>query len=93
MTLYLTDECETCSSIRESLGELAIAHEVVILPSEESEWLPDTADAPVLVDGDKVIQGSTEIFAYIDELREFKRVWLKYQSDVCYLDEDSGEGC
>jgi len=33
-----------------------------------------------------MVQGGPDIFSYIDELQELKRVWLKYQSDVCYMD-------
>jgi glutathione S-transferase len=92
MTLYI-DNCWTCSRIRQSLGELAMAHEVVVVPPDgQSGRLPHATQPLVLVDEDKVVQGSGDIFAYIDELWELKRVWLKYQSDVCYMDEDSGEG-
>jgi len=94
MTLYITENCRTCSDIRDSLDELAMAHEVVVLPSEgASDRLPQGAQPPVLIDDEKVFQGVGDILAYIDELREFKRLWLKYQSDVCYLPEDDEEGC
>ena len=84
--------CWTCSRIRESLGELAMAHEVVVVPREgQADRLPQGTQPPVLVDDGRVIQGSGNIFAYIDELQELKRVWLKYQSDVCYMDEDSAK--
>lgn len=86
MTLYI-DNCRTCSRIRESLGELAMAHDVVVVPQEgRSDRLPQGTQPPVLVDEDKVVQGSGNIFSYIDELQQLKRDWLKYQSDVCYLD-------
>jgi glutathione S-transferase len=86
MTLYI-DHCWTCSRIRQSLGELAIAHEVVVVPrGGQAARLPKGARPPVLLDDGRIIQGSRNIFAYIDELQELKRVWLKYQSDVCYID-------
>jgi len=86
MTLYI-DNCWTCSKVRESLGELAIACDVVVVPREgQTDRLPQGTLPPVLVDEDKVVQGSPNIFSYIDELQEFKREWLKYQSDVCYMD-------
>ncbi len=87
MTLYMTEHCSTCSQVRESLEETALAHKTVVLPTEgPSDRLPEGTQPPVLVDDDQVIQGSGAIFDYIDELREFKREWLKYQSDVCYGD-------
>jgi len=70
-----------------------MAHEVVVvMPDGPSGGLPQGTQPPVLVDGDKVVQGGSDIFAYLDELQELKRVWLKYQSDVCYMDEDSPGG-
>lgn len=87
MTLYITEDCKTCSDVRESLDATALAHEtVVVLQHERSERLPEGAEAPVLVDDEKVIQGSDDILAYIEHLRAFKEDWLKYQSDVCYAD-------
>jgi glutathione S-transferase len=93
MKLYI-DHCWTCSRIRQSLGELAMAYEVVVVPREgQADHLPQGTQPPVLLDDGRIIQGSGNIFSYIDELQELKRVWLKYQSDVCYMDEDSCEGC
>ncbi len=87
MTLYITADGNTCSQIRASLEETALAHETVIVPAAgPSDRLPEGTQPPVLVDDGKVMQGSEAIFAYIDELRELKREWLKYQSDVCYCD-------
>jgi glutaredoxin len=87
MTLYVTDNCRTCSLVRDSLDETAIAHETIVVPDHEvSGGFPEGTEAPVLVDDEKVIQGSANIFVYIDDLWRLKADWLKYQSDVCYLD-------
>ena len=87
MTLYITANCDTCTRVRESLDELALAHETVVVPPEgKSARLPEGTQPPVLVDDDRVIEGAGDIFAYMEELEELKRVWLKYQSDVCYAD-------
>jgi glutathione S-transferase len=87
MTLYITADCDTCTRVRESLGELALAHETVVVPAKgKSGRLPEGTQPPVLVDDGRVIQGAGDIFAYMEELEELKRVWLKYQSDVCYCD-------
>jgi hypothetical protein len=40
----------------------------------------------MIVDDEKVIQGSADILADIDELWKRRADWLKYQSDTCYLD-------
>jgi glutaredoxin len=87
MTLYVTESCRTCSILRESLDDVAIAHETVVVPAHEASGrLPEGTEAPVLIDDEKVIQGSTNIFAYIDDLWRLRADWLKYQSDTCYLD-------
>jgi glutathione S-transferase len=87
MTLYITADCSTCTQVREALDELALAHETVVLPAGgKSDRLPEGTQPPVLVDDGKVIQGAGAIFVYLEELEELKRVWLKYQSDVCYCD-------
>jgi len=87
MTLYITANCKTCSQIRESLDQTAIAYETMVVPAEgSSDWLPEGREPPVLVDDGRVMQGTHEIFAYIEELEVLKRDWLKYQSDVCYCD-------
>jgi len=87
MTLYVTEDCRTCSLVRESLDEVAMAHETIVVPAHGvSDRLPQGTEAPVLVDDEKVVQGSADIFAYIDDLWRFRADWLKYQSDTCYLD-------
>jgi glutathione S-transferase len=87
MTLYMTAGCDTCTRVRESLDELALAYETVVVPAEgQSDRLPEGTQPPALVDDGRVIQGAADVFAYLEELEELKRVWLKYQSDVCYCD-------
>jgi len=87
MTLYVKDDCRTCSLVRDSLDEVAIAHETVVVPAHEaSDRLPKGTKAPVLVDDEKVIEGPSGIFAYIDDLWKLRADWLKYQSDTCYID-------
>lgn len=87
MTLYITKDCKTCSGLRASLEDTAMAHETVIVPAQERfDRLPEGTDPPVLVDDDRVIQGNREIRVYIEELRQLRDDWLKYQSDVCYCD-------
>jgi hypothetical protein len=87
MTLYITENCRTCSDIREALEATALAHETVVLPEQGwSDRTPEGKEPPVLVDDEKVIQGRDDVSAYIDYLRAFEADWLKYQSDVCYAD-------
>ena len=87
MTLYITENCRTCSDIREALEATAMAHETVVVPSEGwSGQVPEGTEPPVLVDDEKVIQGDDDVLAYIEHLRAFEADWLKYQTDACYTD-------
>lgn len=87
MTLYIVENSRTCSEIREALDATAMAYETIVLPPQAwHEELPEGAEPPVLIDDEKVVQGSNDIFAYIDQLKGFKADWLKYQSDACYAD-------
>jgi hypothetical protein len=73
--------------VRDSLDEVAIAHETVVVSDHEaSDRLPKGTQAPVLVDDEKVVQGTADILAYIDDLWRLRADWLKYQSDTCYID-------
>lgn len=87
MTLYINEDNPICSILRDSLDETAIAHETVVVPAQGvSDRLPKGTQTPVLLDGERVIQGGADILAYIDDLWKLRADWLKYQSDTCYLD-------
>jgi hypothetical protein len=87
MTLFIEENCRMCSEIRESLDATAIAHETVVVPAPgRSKRLPVGTEPPVLVDDGHVVQGNRDVSAYIEELRQLRDEWLKYQSDVCYGD-------
>jgi hypothetical protein len=42
----------------------------------------------VLRDGDEVFEGSKAVADHLEEMKEFKRQWYKFQSDACYCDEE-----
>ncbi len=87
MALYILENSRTGVEIREALDATAMAYETIVLPPQAChEELPEGTEPPVLIDDEKVIQGSNDIFAYVDELKRLKTDWLKYQSDVCYCD-------
>ena len=88
MTLYRHEDCSSCQAIEDVLREMVIACEIVSTESRpRNDDLPSEANAPVLVDDDKVIEGEKSIFDYLDTLKEFSRQWYKYQSDACYCDD------
>ncbi len=89
MTFFRAADCPGCEAIQEVLADLCILHRVIVIPEDgkPNESLPGTAKPPVLVDDDKVIQGNKSIIAYLEELKGFKELWYKFQSDACYCDE------
>jgi glutaredoxin len=90
ITLYRTKSCPGCQAIEETLKELCLAHKVVIVRGPEGlPKLPDNgASPPLLIDDGQAIQGSRNIIEHLNELEEFKKLWEKFQSDVCYCDEN-----
>ena len=88
MKLYRHQECDGCQAIEDVLRDMVTSCTVVTAEEKSGrDDVPAEADAPVLVDEDKVIEGEKSILEYLDELKEFRRQWYKYQSDACYCDE------
>ncbi|MEJ2703188.1 MAG: glutathione S-transferase N-terminal domain-containing protein [Sedimentisphaerales bacterium] len=89
ITFYRTRKCPGCAAIQDTLEELCIAHETVVLESP-NDLPPELASAghpPILVDEHDVITGSKNIIAHLEKLEKFKELWYKYQSDACYCDD------
>jgi hypothetical protein len=88
--LFRTESCLGCQHIENALKELCLAHEVVVV--KEKDDIPSSVASntklPFLIDGDRLIQGSNNIFVHLSELEEFKSRWYKFQSDACYCDEE-----
>lgn len=85
---YRTEDCKGCEQIEEMLRELSVRHEVIVVEGDRDERLPAGTEAPVLVDGDEVIEGMDAIAEHIPVLEKFMALWYKYQSDVCYCDDE-----
>jgi hypothetical protein len=86
IVFYRHKDCRGCDSLEEAFRELCIAYKAVVEPAEK-ELLAGTK-LPVVVDEGRVIEGVRAIIAYLEELEGFIKIWYKYQSDVCYCDED-----
>jgi glutaredoxin len=89
MTFYRTKNCPGCQAIEGTLNDLAIAFDCVAL--EDKSGLPDELSGqklPLLVDEGKLIQGGRDIVDHLAQLAEFKEQWYKYQSDVCYCEDE-----
>ncbi len=87
--LYCRVDCPRCGDVVEVLEQLAVAFDVVKVARGDSlpAELPEGAHLPVLTDGDEVFQGSEEILDHLEQVKDFKALWYKYQSDACYCEE------
>jgi len=89
ITLYRTPDCPRCAGIQDTLEDLAIAQKVIEVDSVDE--VPEKLEhgrLPVLRDGDEVFEGSKAVADHLEEMKEFKRQWYKFQSDACYCDEE-----
>lgn len=91
ITLYRVDHCHACDEIEEALRDLVIAHNIV---NVEKARPPELAgkEPPVVIEGDNVVSGQPALRDYLAQLTRDAELWRKYQSDVCYIDEQ-GNPC
>jgi glutaredoxin len=87
-TLYRTENCPSCTTLEETLDELVVQHEVVVVDDPRDERLPNGRKPPVLVDDERVVEGSEAIQEYLEGVQDFKAQWDKFQSDACYCDDE-----
>ena len=74
LKLYQREECPACAQVRRFLATHNLPVESVYVPRLASQRQAvmglkglDTPEVPVLVDDDRVIQGSDDILAYLEE--------------------------
>jgi glutaredoxin len=93
ITLYRRRGCPQCSGIEEALKELTLAHRVIeVGKGEVGREMPEQpcgpSRPPVLIDEGKVFRGSKAILDHLEDLKGFRALWYKFQSDACYCDEE-----
>ena len=86
IVLYRHKNCRWCDSLENTLRELCIAYKPVAGFAEKE--LPSGTKLPVIVDEGRVVEGNEAIVAYLEEMTSYAELWRKFQSDVCYCDED-----
>jgi glutathione S-transferase len=86
IVFYRHKDCRGCDTLEEALKELCIAYKPVTEPAEKE--LPAGSKLPAVADEGRVIEGSKAIVAYLEEMTGYAELWRKFQSDVCYCDED-----
>ena len=89
ITYYRTKNPFEIDVIEDTLDEMCVPYETVNLEKDEADSVPEkNVSAPALIDQDKIIQGNEDILNYLSQLDEFRKLWYKYQSDVCYCDDE-----
>lgn len=89
MTFYRTKGCPGSQAIEETLNDLTMAFDSVVV--DDISRLPEVLSGqklPLLVDEGKIIQGAEKIVHHLAQLADFKKQWYKYQSDACYCEDD-----
>ena len=86
ITLYRVSQCSACDEVQETLRELVVAHQVVDVAAERPAVIAGK-ELPVIVDGDELVSGEAALANYLSELSRITEQWRKFQSDVCYIDE------
>jgi hypothetical protein len=80
--------------IEGTLRDMSLACEIVTV--ENKDDIPDSvskdARPPFMLDEGTLYQGSGAIVDHLNELKAFQKQWYKYQSDVCYCDDDDAVG-
>lgn len=80
ITIYYQPDSKEISSWKERLNQVFLKYELV---------KKDTAVIPKLVDGEKQIEGSPAIEAYLNGLEQFVKGWYDDRCDRHDFDPDS----
>ena len=88
--LYEPKNCQSCRTIEDMLTDLCMPFDVSVIENRDVpvNELPDGTKLPVLKDEEKVFEGPENIIDHLNDLQTFREQWYKYQSDVCYCDEN-----
>lgn len=89
ITFFRSSDCRECDAVEESLAEMCLAYKAVRSTAGDrpDEGFPEGSTSPVLMDDGERFEGGRAIRRHLEELREFKAEWDKFQSDACYCDE------
>jgi glutaredoxin len=90
LTLYRTENCPSCTALEETLDDLVIQHDVVVVDGPRDDRLPGGKSPPVLEDDERLVHGSEAIQEYLEDLEGFKAQWDRFQTDACYCDDEGG---
>ena len=70
--------------------KLCMPFDVAVIENRDvpANEFPVNAQLPLLKDEEKVFEGTENIIDHLTDLGKFQEQWYKYQSDVCYCDEN-----
>lgn len=95
ITLYRHPESALGDAVQDTLEEIVIQHDVMVVESEAELPGIDSVslqDLPVLVDDGMVYTGKEALERHVEELRALMGGWNRFQSDTCEID-DEGRMC
>lgn len=92
LKFYHNPHCPKCGEIQDVLEAMNFAHQGIAVKNSNEIGDDDFADKklPMLIDDNKIFEGSEAILQHLEELKGFKELWDKFQSDACYCG-DEGE--
>ena len=93
ITFYADKGCKECDQIEEMIADLSLAHQTIVVEQgdRKPEALGQDVSLPAMEDEHMIFSGHRRIMDHIDDLSKYRGQWHKYQSDVCYVEDDSQE--
>ena len=87
ITLYHRPNDAHADSIQETLDDLVVAYDTVVVPQDQSPP-SDVPSLPALRDDGTVITGKNALSRHLSELETLLSDWRRFQSDACYVNDD-----
>jgi hypothetical protein len=93
ITFYASKGCKECDQIEEMISDLSLAHRTLFIEEggQPPGDLANDVSLPAMEDEHEIFSGHGQIMEHINDLSKYSKRWYKYQSDVCYVEDDSQE--
>ena len=78
------------STVLDKLIEMVVPHKVIDISGQKDALLEirNWGLFPVLDDDGKLVKGEEQILLSLEDFKILKEEWDKYQSDLCYCDDE-----
>ena len=91
--LFIKNDCPKCREVEEKFSDLVLAHKIVNADEERANPNINYYELPVIEDEGRIIKGEQEISEYFESMENYLAEWNKFQSDVCYVDDNGKVIC